>query len=209
MVVGNRIWTYSLLQASSRGEQHESGQAQLITRHPQPDVASTTFQLLDQRWGPHTTDRFATFQHARVHRFNARFREPLLEGVDALAHDRHNENNFFLTTLSSVTSGHRQGYSGQGCGNTSSARVARSAVVSKTHSTTGCSVSVPSPTQKNILVHGSSSRRQGKQRLDGGCLENLWSECFIRTGWPERAIRQFILALAASTTQSNDSIKKM
>ena len=52
------------------------------------------FQLLEHRWGPHTIDRFATFQNSQLPRFNSRFWEPLSEAVDALAQNWQGENNF-------------------------------------------------------------------------------------------------------------------
>ena len=43
------------------------------------------FQLLDERWGPHTIDRFATANNAHCRRYNSRWRDPTSEGVDAMA----------------------------------------------------------------------------------------------------------------------------
>lgn len=52
------------------------------------------FRSLEHRWGPHSIDRFATFQNAQLPRFNSRFWEPLSEAIDALAQNWQNENNF-------------------------------------------------------------------------------------------------------------------
>jgi hypothetical protein len=52
------------------------------------------FSLLEQRWGPHTVDRFASLLTAQLPRFNTRFWEPLSEGVDAFAQCWTQENNY-------------------------------------------------------------------------------------------------------------------
>lgn len=45
------------------------------------------FQYLDDRWGPHTIDRFATANNALVPRFNSELFDPQSLGVDALSRD--------------------------------------------------------------------------------------------------------------------------
>jgi hypothetical protein len=52
------------------------------------------FQRLDHVWGPHTIDRFATFENTQLARFNSRYWEPLSEAVDALAQFWGDDNNF-------------------------------------------------------------------------------------------------------------------
>lgn len=52
------------------------------------------FKTIDNMWGPHTVDRFASLQTAHLPRFNSRFHHPLSEGIDALAQQNwHTENN--------------------------------------------------------------------------------------------------------------------
>ena len=41
------------------------------------------FQWLDNLWGNHTVDRFATMLNAQLPRFNSRYYDPLAEAVDA------------------------------------------------------------------------------------------------------------------------------
>ena len=41
------------------------------------------FEHLDQCWGPHTIDRFASYQNHKVHRYNSAVPDPLAEAVDA------------------------------------------------------------------------------------------------------------------------------
>ena len=52
------------------------------------------FRQLEQRFGPHTVERFATANNTHLPRFNARFYSPGTEGVDAMARSSENENNF-------------------------------------------------------------------------------------------------------------------
>jgi hypothetical protein len=42
------------------------------------------FKHLQERWGPHTIDRFASMLNAQLPRFNARWRDPQCEDVDCL-----------------------------------------------------------------------------------------------------------------------------
>jgi hypothetical protein len=42
------------------------------------------FEHLQDRWGPHTVDRFASMLNAQLPRFNARWRDPKCEDVDCL-----------------------------------------------------------------------------------------------------------------------------
>jgi hypothetical protein len=53
------------------------------------------FQVIDQMWGPHTIDRFASYSTAQLPRYNSRFLDPATVGVDALAQTNWcKENNF-------------------------------------------------------------------------------------------------------------------
>ena len=57
--------------------------------HPQ------LFKCLDERWGPHTVDRFASDMTAQISRYNSLFYDTGTSGVDALAQtDWDTENNF-------------------------------------------------------------------------------------------------------------------
>ena len=52
------------------------------------------FFILDNIWGPHSIDRFASNQNTHLSRYNSRFWDPGTEGIDALAQDWRFENNF-------------------------------------------------------------------------------------------------------------------
>ena len=52
------------------------------------------FNALEERWGPHTVERFATANNTHLARFNSQFNSPGSEGVDAMALPWRGENNF-------------------------------------------------------------------------------------------------------------------
>ena len=52
------------------------------------------FQVLEHKWGPHTVDRFATFQNAQTARYNSLFWDVGTEAVDAFTQDWGEENNY-------------------------------------------------------------------------------------------------------------------
>ena len=52
------------------------------------------FTIINQLWGPHTIDRFATLQNTQLPRFNSRYFEPASEGIDALAQNWALDNNY-------------------------------------------------------------------------------------------------------------------
>ena len=52
------------------------------------------FQILEDKWGPHTVDRFATCQNTQTVRFNSLFWDVGTEAVDAFAQNWWGENNY-------------------------------------------------------------------------------------------------------------------
>jgi hypothetical protein len=52
------------------------------------------FQQIENRFGPHTVDRFAAFHNRQLPRYNSRFCDPETEGVDAFSQNWSKENNF-------------------------------------------------------------------------------------------------------------------
>jgi hypothetical protein len=52
------------------------------------------FKELEDLWGPHTVDRFATSNNKQLHRYNSRFFDPQAEATDAMTQDWSKENNF-------------------------------------------------------------------------------------------------------------------
>ena len=52
------------------------------------------FDALEERFGPHTVERFATPNNTHLARFNSEFHAPGTEGVNALAQSWLQENNF-------------------------------------------------------------------------------------------------------------------
>ena len=54
----------------------------------------TVFYALDELWGTHTCDRFASHYNAKLQKFNTRYYQPGSSGVNALAQDWSNDNNW-------------------------------------------------------------------------------------------------------------------
>ena len=95
------VWAVAAESGLTLSFAHIAGQnnqeADLLSRTPDKHnwmLNPGIFQLIDFLWGPHTVDRFATLQNSQLPRFNSRYFEPLSEGIDALAQNWTNENNF-------------------------------------------------------------------------------------------------------------------
>lgn len=54
----------------------------------------STFKEIDMKWGPHTVDRFSTFQNKLLPRFNTRFFDPRAEATDTMSTSWQKENNW-------------------------------------------------------------------------------------------------------------------
>ena len=57
------------------------------------------FSELHNAWGPHTVDRFASFQNSQVPRFNSRCWNPGSDAVDAFTVDWSGENNWWCPPI--------------------------------------------------------------------------------------------------------------
>ena len=55
--------------------------------------------MLDDKWGPYTIDRFASFYNTQLPRFNSRFWNPGSEAVDAFTCDWGGENNWWCPPI--------------------------------------------------------------------------------------------------------------
>lgn len=56
----------------------------------------TFFEYLDNLWGPHSIDRFASCKNTHLSRFNSRFLNPGCESVDAFSVSWSGENNWLV-----------------------------------------------------------------------------------------------------------------
>ena len=75
----------------------ENFRADLLSRFVDKDdwsLNASIFSLLDNKWGPHSIDRFSSHHNNQVLRFNSRFYTPGCAGVDALAQNWNSENNW-------------------------------------------------------------------------------------------------------------------
>lgn len=55
------------------------------------------FRVLDRKWGPHTVDRFASYENRQLERFNSLRWSPESEAIDAMAQNWQGENNFVIS----------------------------------------------------------------------------------------------------------------
>lgn len=57
------------------------------------------FLLAEEKWGPHSVDRFANHENTQLPRFNSRFWCPGTEAVDAFSVSRAGENNWLVPPI--------------------------------------------------------------------------------------------------------------
>ena len=62
-------------------------------------LSQSTFKELDEHWGPHTVDRFASYYNTKLPRFNSRFWNPGSEAVDAFTCDWSEDNNWLCPPI--------------------------------------------------------------------------------------------------------------
>ena len=98
--ISRAIWNLALKLKVNLSARHLSGslnfEADRLSRTPdQYDwmLHPGLFRLIENMYGPHTIDRFATFNNAQITRYNSRFWDPFSEGVDALAQVNWSEEN--------------------------------------------------------------------------------------------------------------------
>ena len=65
-------------------------------------VHNDIFLLLEDRWGPHSIDRFACGYNTKLPRFNSRLLQPGTEAVDAFTQDWSSENNWLVPPITLV-----------------------------------------------------------------------------------------------------------
>lgn len=63
---------------------------------------SIIFQFLDEMWGPHDVDRFATFRNRKIDRYNSKFIDFQTEAVDAFTQSWGNCNNWLVPPIKLV-----------------------------------------------------------------------------------------------------------
>ena len=79
--------------------------ADLLSRFIDKDdwsINPSVFRLVDAKWGPHSIDRFSSYYNAQLPRFNSKFASPGCSGVDALAQDWRDENNWVCPPVGAI-----------------------------------------------------------------------------------------------------------
>ena len=67
-------------------------------------IDDNTFLRINNRFGPFTVDRFATFENTRLQRFNSRFHSPNTEAVNCFTEDWKGDNNWLCPPVSLIGS---------------------------------------------------------------------------------------------------------
>jgi hypothetical protein len=62
-------------------------------------LSLNAFALVEERWGPHTVDRFANDYNSKLQRFNSRFMVEGSEAVDAFTVNWKDENNYLCPPM--------------------------------------------------------------------------------------------------------------
>ena len=62
-------------------------------------VSNSIFTVFNNRWGPHTYDRFADDKNKQIEKFNSEFWCPGTTGVDAFAYDWSEDNNWLVPPI--------------------------------------------------------------------------------------------------------------
>lgn len=79
--------------------------ADKLSRQRDPDdwtLKDHVFRRLERNWGPHTVDRFASFETAKTRRYNSRFNDQQSEAVDCFSQDWKGENNYVCPPFRSI-----------------------------------------------------------------------------------------------------------
>ena len=80
----------------------ENQKADYISRIIDPDdwmLRRDLFLYIDNIWGPHTVDRFASEHNAQLPKFNSRFWNPGSEAIDSFTVNWYGENNWWCPPL--------------------------------------------------------------------------------------------------------------
>ena len=60
------------------------------------------FNILSDKWGPFSIDRFASRENTKVSRFNSKFFSPRASGINAFAQSWEGENNFIVPPVRDI-----------------------------------------------------------------------------------------------------------
>ncbi len=83
----------------------ENEKADAISRkvdHDDRSLSELHYLNLERLWGPHSIDRFASFQNHKLSRFNSRYWNPGSERVDAFTQTWSGENNWLVPPISLI-----------------------------------------------------------------------------------------------------------
>lgn len=97
------IWAEALANQVLLSCRHIAGKTNTIADqlsrlpiHYEWKLHPSIFGYIDQLWGPHTIDRFASFSTAQLTKYNSRFLDPNTVGIDALSQDDWGKENNYV-----------------------------------------------------------------------------------------------------------------
>ena len=73
-----------------------------VVDHDDWQTSSPFFKYLEERWGPHTLDRFASSTNTKTRRFNSKYLCPNTEQVNAFSVSWEGENNYLVPPVTYV-----------------------------------------------------------------------------------------------------------
>ena len=76
-----------------RSNQHADFLSRILTPY-EWQLHPRIFKMIDNMWGPHTVDRFASELTTQLPRFNSLYWDPMTEAVDAMMQSWEGENNY-------------------------------------------------------------------------------------------------------------------
>ncbi len=70
-----------------------------LVDHDDWEVSRDLFTILEQKWGPYSIDRFASYYNKKTVRFNSKYWNPGAEAIDAFTQNWAQENNWLVPPI--------------------------------------------------------------------------------------------------------------
>lgn len=103
LVIYDLTCTFNIDLEVSWVSRNQNQAADYLSRLVDPDdweLTSEFVELLENKWGKFSIDRFANFDNAKCERFNSKYTVPGTEAIDAFTQDWRNENNLLVPPVS-------------------------------------------------------------------------------------------------------------
>lgn len=165
------------------------------------EIHPKLFQYLDAVWGPHTIDRFASYQTNKCTKFNSRFWNPGCQGVNALIHSALAERKQFRQSTGQIVKrSYRYYLQTKSVGDSDRSKMASTTVLPKAQSIIRVPTDKTSSGNSILYSKGDKNTRTcKKQKVDMVCLEDLWAKQLSELQWPHECVKKYPAFLASST----------